>query len=296
MGRKRTAPWPSGAKISPFARIALLAQIIDVFHTSEGKAAAIEEAKNRSGTWFDPDMVEAFLNVSFHDRFWQDLTRPDIEEIVFELAPAQDDFDIDDDFLDDIAEAFGQVVDSKSPYTGGHSARVALYADMIAESLGLDEAKRRWIKRAALLHDVGKLGVSNTILDKPGKLDDEEWQLMKDHALHTETILSRISAFSELAKIAGAHHERLDGKGYPHQLSESEIAFETRIISIADFFDALTADRPYRAAMSIEKALEIIEQSVGTAIDARCFEALKVAVDKVEGQSQSPIIQQLNAA
>lgn len=276
-----------GAAISPFARIALLAQIIDVFHSSEGKVAAIKEAQKRSGTWFDPEIVEAFLNISFHDRFWEELSLTNIEEIVFNLAPAQDDFEIDDDFLDDVAEAFGQVVDSKSPYTGGHSARVALYADMIAESLGLDEAERRWVKRAALLHDVGKLGVSNTILDKPGKLDDDEWALMKDHALHTETILSRISAFTELAKIAGAHHERLDGKGYPHQLSEQEIAFETKIISIADFFDALTADRPYRAAMSIEKALEIIGQSVGTAIDARCYAALKIAVDKIEGQTKT---------
>lgn len=270
-----------GKEISLFARIALLAQVIDVFNTSEGKTAAINEAKKRSGTWLDPDIVEGFLNVAFHEKFWNELARNDIDDIVFNLAPALDDFEIDDDFLDDIASAFGQVVDSKSPYTGGHSARVALYADMICETLGMSESQRRWIKRAALLHDVGKLGVSNTILDKPGKLNDEEWTLMKEHSRHSETILARISAFEELAKIAGAHHERLDGLGYPYGLKDTQIAIETRIISVADFFDALTADRPYRKAMSVETALEIIGQSVGTAIDALCYEALKVAVHRI---------------
>ncbi len=276
----------SGKEISPYARIALLSQVIDVFHKANGREAAIAEAKKRAGTWFDEEYVEAFLNVSFNPKFFDELENENIEEIVFNFAPANDDFEIDEDFLDDIASAFGQVVDSKSPYTSGHSARVALYTDMIAESMGLNEAQRRWLKRGALLHDVGKLGVSNSILDKAGKLDENEWEQMKLHALYTENILSRINAFKELAKVAGAHHERLDGKGYPHGLSSEEITLETRIISIADFFDALTADRPYRAALSIEKALEIIGESVGPAIDKECFEALKRAVDLIENQTQ----------
>ena len=136
---------------------------------------------------------------------------------------------IDEDYLDDIAAAFAQVVDSKSPYTSGHSERVTLFTDMIAEQLEFGAEQRRWLKRAALLHDIGKLGVSNAILDKPGKLDDAEWEIMRMHSAHSEAILSRIGAFSELAPIAGAHHERLDGKGYPRGLRETRSAWKPEL-------------------------------------------------------------------
>ena len=141
--------------------------------------------------------------------------------------------------------------------------------------MALTAERRRWLKRDALLHDVGKLGVSNSILDKAGKLDGEEWAAMQQHVAHTETILSRISAFEELVRMADAHHERLDGKGYPRGLSGDEICLETRIITTADIFDALTAERPNRAAMPVGKALAIMRESIGTAIDPDCFGALE---------------------
>ena len=136
----------------------------------------------------------------------------------------------------------------------------------------------RNLRRAAVLHDVGKLGVSSRILEKPDKLDDEEWVEMRGHASHTIAILSRIGPLRDMAGIAGAHHERLDGKGYPLGLEASRIAPEARIISVADFYDALTADRPYRGAMPVEKALAIMEGEVGKAIDGTCFEALRELV------------------
>lgn len=159
-----------------------------------------------------------------------------------------------------------------------HSERVALYTDLIGEQLGFDNELRRWLKRGALLHDVGKLGVSNSILDKPGKLDDEEWVAMRKHPVYTEEILAKISAFSELALVAGAHHERMDGKGYPKGLDGDEISLATRVITTADIFDAITADRPYRGAIPVDKALSIMEESLDVAIDRECFEALKIAV------------------
>jgi HD-GYP domain-containing protein (c-di-GMP phosphodiesterase class II) len=148
--------------------------------------------------------------------------------------------------------------------------------------LGFSDEPRRWLKRAALLHDIGKLGVSNSILDKPGKLNDAEWEAMKLHAAYTERILSRIAAFGDLAHIAAAHHERLDGKGYPRGLSGGQIALETRIITTADIFDALTADRPYRPAMPVSKAFAIMSDMVGTQLDPRCFTALQGAIGSVE--------------
>ena len=268
----------AGQAIPLFSRIALLAQVIDVFHTADGARAAQAEVRQRAGSWFDPQLVLAFERVAQSAAFWSMLRSQDLTAAVAALEPANRSVPVDEDYLDDIAAAFGQVVDSKSPYTSGHSARVALYADMIAETLGVTPERRRWLKRGALLHDVGKLGVSNSVLDKAGKLDADEWLAVQQHAHYTQTILSRIDAFAELAVVAAAHHERLDGKGYPRGLTADDISLETRIITTADIFDAITADRPYRGPIPIPKALEIMAETVGTAIDAQCFAALKAAL------------------
>lgn len=272
----------SGEQIPVFSRIALLSQVVDVFQTANGVAAARQEIRNRSGTWFEPGMAWAFERVAADEEFWRVLRSDELQERIFELEPAQDRVFVDEDYLDDIAAAFAQIIDSKSPYTSGHSERVTLFADLIAEQLGFEAERRRWLKRAALLHDIGKLGVSNSILDKPGKLDDAEWVTMKTHTTLGETILSRIAAFSDISMIAGAHHERLDGKGYPRGLSESDLPLEVRIVTTADIFDALTADRPYRKAMPLDKALSIMTGMAGTQIDPVCFDALKRALKRIE--------------
>lgn len=267
-----------GEAIPLAARIALLAQIADVFHRGDGIAAAISEVRQRAHSWFDPALVAIFEKLADDPDFWATLARPDIDAIVLALEPGRTAETVSDAYLDDIAEAFADVVDSKSPFTNGHSKRVALFTDLIAERLGLDAEHRRWLKRAALLHDIGKLGVSNAILDKPGRPDAQEWDEIRLHPTNSEAILSQVGPFAELARIGGAHHERLDGKGYPRGLSGAEISFETRIVTVADIFDALTADRPYRAAMPVSKALGIMRADVGTAIDADCFAALEAAV------------------
>lgn len=272
----------AGQDIHIFSRIALMAQVIDVFHTADGVQAAILEVRSRSGSWFDPTIVAAFEVVAKKDLFWTILSSPIIGMSVQNLEPSEHMVSLDDDYFDDIAVAFGQIVDSKSPYTSGHSARVALYTDMIAESMGLSVERRRWLKRGALLHDVGKLGVSNCVLDKAGKLDISEWEEVKLHATYTETILSRISAFAELAHVAAAHHEKLDGTGYPKGLKAPDITLETRIITTADIFDAITAERPYRGAIPIPRTLEMMAETLNTAIDPECFEALKKAIAKLE--------------
>ncbi len=270
-----------GEAIPMYARIALLAQVIDVFHTASGRDAALREVRGRAGSWFDPRLAAAFEEVARSAAFWSTLCGPDIDAAVFALEPAGHEVALDDDYLDDIAAAFGQVVDAKSPYTSGHSSRVALYTDMIGEALGLSGQRRRWLRRGALLHDVGKLGVSNSVLDKAGALDREEWAAVRLHAEYTETILGRIAAFAELATIAGAHHERLDGTGYPRGVEADAIRLETRIITTADIFDAITAERPYRGAIPVAQALQMMERTVGTALDPDCFEALKRAMERI---------------
>jgi HD-GYP domain-containing protein (c-di-GMP phosphodiesterase class II) len=265
----------AGNAIPLYARIALLAQVVDIVNCSDGQAAATKEVVTRRGKWFDPDLIEAFLAVASAQAFWTTLNSPEVESCVFAMEPGGHEALLDEDYLDDIAEAFGKVVDAKSPFTAGHSARVGLYTALLGESLDLPESRRRWLKRGALLHDVGKLGVSNAILDKPGKLDDAEWASVRQHPVYTESILGRIKAFDELARVSAAHHERLDGGGYPRGIKAADIALETRIITTADIFDAITAERPYRGAIPVEKTLAIMADTVGTALDANCFEHLK---------------------
>jgi HD-GYP domain-containing protein (c-di-GMP phosphodiesterase class II) len=277
-----------GEAIPLYSRIALLSQVIDVFRTADSPQAALQEAIARAGQWFDPTLVAAFEQVARDAAFWAMLDSPDIDSAVQALEPGDFRVPLDDDYLDDIAAAFGQVVDSKSPFTSGHSERVALYVDQIANVLGLPAARRRWLKRGALLHDVGKLGVSNAVLDKPGKLDTNEWATVRAHAQYTEAILSRIGAFGELARVAAAHHERLDGTGYPRGLQGAEISLETRIITVADIFDAISADRPYRGAVPIARTLEMMADTVGTALDPLCFEALKVVLQAQAGTDGNP--------
>ncbi len=267
-----------GDKIPLYAQIALLAQVVDIFNSAEGQHAARAEMRKRRGGWFSAELVDTFLAVAQTEQFWAMLNSTEVENSVFALEPGNHEKALDEEYLDDIAEAFGQVVDAKSPYTAGHSARVGLYTALLAESLEIPVARRQWLKRGALLHDVGKLGVSNSILDKPGKLDDAEWEAVKRHASYTGSILGRIKAFDELARVSSAHHERLDGKGYPLGLTAEDISLETRIITTADIFDAITAERPYRGATPLQKTLNIMAENVGTSIDVKCFDHLKIII------------------
>ena len=265
----------AGQAIPLASRIALLAQIADVFHTHAGRAAAIDEVARRAGSWLDPALCAAFAKVTENDQFWSGLTSKFIDLRLLTLAPPEHAQLVDEDYLDAIAAAFGSVIDAKSPFTAGHSGRVADFAQAIGTAMGVPAARRRWLHRGALLHDVGKLGVSNLILDKPGPLDAAEWVAMRDHATHTQAILGRIGALADLAPIAAAHHERLDGTGYPLGLRDDQIRRETRIITVCDIYDALTRDRPYRAAMSIPEAMAILDKEIGGAVDGDCVEALR---------------------
>ncbi len=264
------------------SQIALLAQVADVFFMAGGREAATREVEARAGTWFDTDLVDVFTNLVEFDEFWEPLVAPDLATRILALEPKEHIRIADEDYLDRVAKGFAMVVDSKSPFTAGHSSRVALYADMIAERLGLDAAHRRQLSRAVLLHDIGKLGISNGILDKPAKLTDAEYATIKTHPTLSAQILRGIPALANMVPVAEGHHERLDGRGYPHGLKGDEINLDTRIATVADVFDALTADRPYRKAMSVSDALALMQKEVGLAFDANCFAALADAMKDMQ--------------
>ena len=267
-----------GDQIPLFSQIALLAQVVEVFHQHAGATAAVEEARRRSEIWFDPELVRALERAGNNPTFWSVLNSTTVEGRVVRMAPVEVESTLDDDYLDDIAHAFGQVIDAKSPFTAGHSERVGNLSHRIAATLDISDNRARWLRRAAVLHDVGKLGVSSAILEKPSGLDEREWIEMRDHAVHTRAILGRIGALEDLADVAAAHHERLDGAGYPLSLRSAAISKETRIITTCDFFDALVSDRPYRAALPVEKAFQIMDEAVGTALDGDCLAALKASL------------------
>jgi len=266
-----------GDAIPLLSQIALLSQVVDVFHGHAGPDAALDEARRRSGLWFDPRLIPALEAAAAQPDFWATLSSSLVEGRVVRMAPREDQSSIDDDYLDAIADAFGQVIDAKSPFTAGHSERVGELSLAMGRGLGLDPGRARWLRRAAVLHDVGKLGVSSAILEKPARLDDREWDEMRTHAVHTRAILGRIGALTDIADVAAAHHERLDGTGYPLGLGAQAITRETRIITTCDFYDALVSDRPYRSALPREEALRIMGEAVGSALDGDCFDALRAS-------------------
>jgi hypothetical protein len=238
------------------------------------RARRAAEARSRAGSWFDPRLVAAFERVSAGDAFWEHagLARDRQDRVRDGAGRAH--VALDDDYLDDIATAFGQVVDSKSPYTSGHSSRVALYTDMIAEALGLSSGAAG--SSAARCCTTSASWASATACwIKPARSTATNGRGAPACRIH-RTILGRASAPSpNWRRIAGAHHERLDGGGYPRGLKADQIDIETRIITTADIFDAITAERPYRGAIPVPQALEMMEKTVGTALDGRCFDALK---------------------
>lgn len=260
-----------GEEIPLAARIACLAQTVEVFHARGGVKAARAMARRRRGGWFDPSLVDAFLRVCDDAVFWAQLATPDVSR----WEPAGLALAADDESVDRIAEAFARVIDAKSPFTARHSERVAEIADGIALELGFDADERRTMRRAALLHDIGKLAVSNRILDKPGKLSEEEFRDVRTHPVHTLSILARAPCFAHLAELAANHHEKLDGSGYPRSLAAEELDLAMRVLSVADVYEALTAERPYRAAIPVEEALAIIGREVPKRLDADVLKALE---------------------
>ena len=269
-----------GKEISLLSRIMLLAQTLEVHFAADavaGPREAVDVANKRKRTWFDPDLVKAVNSLERSNRLWPQLQSDNLAEICLNLEPNPKVMKAGDTEMDNICMAFANIIDAKSPFTLNHSVGVANAAVAAARMLGLPRERVLFLRHAALLHDLGKLGVSNAILEKPAKLDDAEWQVMKRHPLHTWKILRAISGFEEMSEVAGSHHEKLDGKGYFRGLTADFLPLEPRILAVADIFDALTAKRPYRDSLPLERVFEIMGKDAPHALDPVCLEALRLS-------------------
>ncbi|MGC3972677.1 MAG: HD domain-containing phosphohydrolase [Pirellulales bacterium] len=264
-----------GEEISLGGRIAGLAQTFEVFYTKSGLTAALEMTLARSGSWFDPQLVSLLHTLAGEDEFRSELARRDADVAVAAYEPHEVPRFADNALLDRVADAFAQVVDAKSPWTSKHSRGVADLAVGMGRAVGFEGDRLRRLRRTALLHDIGKLGVSNLVLDKPGKLTVDEYTAMKKHPDFSERILLRVPAFAGMAEVAGAHHERLDGQGYYRGIPSDTLPLEARILMVADVFEALTAARPYRDGLPAEKVLEFLERDAGTSVCPTALNLLK---------------------
>ena len=185
-------------------------------------------------------------------------------------------------------KSISSALDAKDPYTHGHSMRVTLYSLVLAKELGLDDKTLEEIETAGLLHDIGKVGIPQSILCKPGKLTDEEFEVMKSHPEQGEKIVKKIKKLDIISDWLKTHHERWDGKGYPSGLKGEEIPISARIIALADTYDAMTSTRSYRQALSHDVAIEEIKRCAGTQFDPQLAELFIKNQDKILAAKENP--------
>jgi len=268
-------PWKDLTKMNIPPRDALMANLIYLADRIDVLSAAhygsdILVAKNQLVTtlteesegYFNPDFVDAFLSLEKSESFWIALEDRHISRYVWDMSKIKSDTCISLKQLKHLSLIMAYIVDQKSAFTALHSARVAELAKFLAKMYGMPAAQCEKIEIAGLLHDLGKLHTPDEILEKPGPLDETERAIMNQHSYETFEILRRISGLEEIAHWAAFHHEGLNGGGYPFHPSEQELCTEARIIAVADVFQALVQDRPYRKGMALDKVLAILSDMV----------------------------------
>ena len=252
----------------------------DCAHDKEQLLILAEQAMYISQAKGYKDGMSAIISSSDFN-FWDDIALKSYAEVVskrhsqlginFEeelLAKFNKEHESSDSRTWEVATSLAGAIDAKDPYTKGHSTSVSRFSEALARAVNLPEKEIARITLGALLHDVGKIGIPETVLKKEGPLSDEEWAIMKQHpVIGAEKVLQPNPNLRDLIPIVKYHHERIDGKGYPEGLSYGDIPLAAKIVAIADTYHALISDRPYRKGMNIEKALSILEEGAGTQWD-----------------------------
>lgn len=243
--------------------------------------------------------VDAIVDSINDCHLYQYIVKPfDPEELKLTIETGIQKYDLVNNktvILKDLRELFYKTIkliasalDAKDPYTHGHSLRVTMYSLILAKKLNLDETTLEEIETAGLLHDIGKIGIPQSILCKPGKLTDEEYEVMKSHPAQAEKMLMGIKKLTVVSNWLRAHHERWDGRGYPYGLKGEEIPISGRIIALADTYDAMTSTRSYRKALSHETAMEEIQRCSGTQFDPVLAELFVSLSEEISAAKDDP--------
>jgi len=211
-------------------------------------------------SWFAPELVDALNRVATHESFWLDLEQVEDNATAKAWVAVDQRKPIEFEALKKLVQIFSSIVDAKSPFTHDHSQGVACLSRYLAELLGLSETQCDKIEIAGLLHDIGKLRTPDDYLEKPNKLTSDEFAMLRRHSYDTFNILKKIGGFEDIALWASQHHERMDGTGYPGHLRAENISLESRIISVADVFQALAQKRPYRDPLTANEIIKILSK------------------------------------
>lgn len=248
-------------EIAPAVNIVTLAGDVVTFYRTDGSAAAINMAKERKSKHYPPHLVDHFCQKAA--LLLAGLENEPTWETVLKLEPGARNYLTEAEF-DTACTAISEFADIKSPYTVGHSKGVADLAGAAATVCGLPPKEVTAVRRAALLHDVGRVGVSAAIWGKPGRLTQREWEQVRLHPYYTERILARPPALAQLGKLASNHHERLDGSGYHHSLNSANLPLPARILAVADAYQAMLELRPHRPALTPDAAAQELLKAVKT--------------------------------
>lgn len=242
----------------------------------------VERIRRRSGQTFSPIVVEAFCDVAAKEFFWLEATYPDMNVVLRErCGPVTIDLGMAD--LMSLAQLFCRIIDFRSRFTATHSNGVAEVASRLASLAGFSESDSSMMKIAGYLHDLGKLAVPLGILEKPDGLTPNEWHVMKKHPYYTYRVVRTVEELHVINSWAACHHEQLDGQGYPFHCTADQISIGARIMALADRFTALTEDRPYRQAMSVEMALSILhEMRRASKLDGDLVDLLDRNMDEID--------------
>ena len=235
-----------------------------------------------SGSVYMPDAVEAFLELSKKEYFWFDIVSPYIETFLKKLEFNSIQV-VDEERLISLARVIHQIIDFRSPFTATHSVGVAECARLLSARFNMDKVDNDLMYAAGMMHDLGKLSIPSQILEKSGPLTKDEFYIMKKHTFHSYRILENIPGLERANRWISFHHEKLDGEGYPFCITDAGIDLGSRIMTVSDIFTALTEDRPYRKAMSINNAIQTMKQMAGNRhIDMEVLEVLMMNIDEID--------------
>jgi len=219
----------------------------------------ISRIKSLSGSSLHPQVVDLFISLSHSEEFWLDLVSPRLFSILLNEGPFRK-IELDYSDIVAISELYRNIIDFRSRFTSTHSSGVAASASMLARIFGLTDTEIGLMEVAGNLHDLGKLAIPNSILEKPGGLTMEEMSVIKSHTYYTYFVINSIGGLKQIAEWAAYHHERLDGSGYPFHCKANELSTGSRIMMVADIFTALAEDRPYRKGMPKDNIVQTIKQ------------------------------------